>query len=68
MADIVYVAIIVAFFALAALFVRACDKVIGPDETATVVSGREAGPAPAEPDGDGHADEPAVAGAAGSAS
>ncbi len=31
MADIVFVAILIAFFALAALFVRACDWLIGPD-------------------------------------
>lgn len=33
MNDFAYVAIIIAFFALAALFVRACDRIIGPDET-----------------------------------
>ncbi len=33
MNDISYVAIIVAFFALAALFVKGCDRIIGPDET-----------------------------------
>lgn len=32
MNDFVFVAIIVAFFALAALFVKACDRIIGPDE------------------------------------
>lgn len=32
MNDFAYVAIIIAFFALAALFVRACDRIIGPDE------------------------------------
>jgi len=32
MSDIVYVAIIIAFFALAALFVKACDRIIGSDE------------------------------------
>jgi hypothetical protein len=32
MNDISYVAIIVAFFALAALLVKACDRIIGPDE------------------------------------
>ena len=34
MADLIYVAVIVAFFALAALFVKACDLIIGPDEEA----------------------------------
>ena len=40
MADVVYLLIVAAFFALAALFVRACDAIIGPDEAAA--------PAPAE--------------------
>ena len=31
MADLLYVAVTVAFFALAAGFVRMCDHVIGPD-------------------------------------
>ena len=34
MADLVFVLIIVAFFALAALFVTACDRIIGSDEEA----------------------------------
>ena len=32
MADVAFVAIIIAFFGLAALFVRFCDSVIGADE------------------------------------
>jgi hypothetical protein len=32
MADVAFVAIIIAFFGLAALFVRFCDQVIGADE------------------------------------
>lgn len=32
MADIVFVAVVVVFFALAALFVVACDRIVGPDE------------------------------------
>jgi hypothetical protein len=31
MADVLMLAILVAFFALAILFVRACEKIIGPD-------------------------------------
>lgn len=31
MADLVFVAIIVAFFALAAALVAGCDRIIGPD-------------------------------------
>lgn len=32
MADLAFVAVVVAFFALATLFVVACDRIIGPDE------------------------------------
>ena len=32
MNDFAYVAIIIGFFVLAALFVKACDRIIGPDE------------------------------------
>lgn len=32
MADLVFVAVIVAFFALATGFVVVCDRIIGPDE------------------------------------
>jgi hypothetical protein len=39
MVDVLMLAILVAFFAIAVLFVRACDKIIGPDVEA----------APAEP-------------------
>ncbi|MDQ1460477.1 MAG: hypothetical protein QOI08_1961 [Actinomycetota bacterium] len=31
MTDILMLAILVAFFALAVLFVRACERIIGPD-------------------------------------
>jgi hypothetical protein len=33
MADLVVVVGVLAFFAMAALFVVACDRIIGPDET-----------------------------------
>ena len=32
MRDIVFVLVVIAFFTLAALFVRACDMLVGPDE------------------------------------
>jgi hypothetical protein len=32
MRDLVFVAIVVAFFAIAAVYVRACARIIGPDE------------------------------------
>ncbi len=35
MADVLFVAVVVAFFALAALFVVACDRIVGPDELPT---------------------------------
>jgi len=34
MADLIYVSMLIAFFAVAGLFVVACDKIIGPDEEA----------------------------------
>jgi hypothetical protein len=34
MQDVVYVAVMIAFFALSALFVVACDRIIGSDEAA----------------------------------
>jgi hypothetical protein len=34
MSDVIFLAIIVAFFALAVLFVRLCDRIIGSDEEA----------------------------------
>lgn len=32
MADVLFVVVVVAFFALAAAFVVACDRIIGPDQ------------------------------------
>jgi hypothetical protein len=34
MADVVYLVLIAAFFAVAGLFVKACEAIIGPDELA----------------------------------
>jgi hypothetical protein len=46
MADILMLAILVVFFALALLFVKACERIIGPDlaiaPTAREESGEEA--------------------------
>ena len=39
MADVAFVLIIIAFFALAALFVGFCDRVIGTDEEALADAG-----------------------------
>jgi hypothetical protein len=44
--DVVFVAIMIAFFALAALFVVACDKLIGPDDEALALGDEELAPAP----------------------
>ena len=38
MADVLFVAVVVAFFALAAAFVVACDRIIGPDDVADRVT------------------------------
>ena len=35
MADLFYLLLLVGFFALAGLFVRACERIIGPDEQAS---------------------------------
>jgi hypothetical protein len=32
MADLLFIALMIVFFALAVLLVRACDLIIGPDE------------------------------------
>jgi hypothetical protein len=33
MGDVIFVAVIVAFFALAAVYVRACERIVGRDVT-----------------------------------
>lgn len=35
MADVIFIAVVVAFFALVTLFVRVCDRIIGADESST---------------------------------
>jgi uncharacterized iron-regulated membrane protein len=45
LADVVFVLILLAFFGLALLFVRACDRIIGPDEQDVAGDGQ---PAPTE--------------------
>jgi hypothetical protein len=44
--DVAYVAIMIAFFALAALFVIACDKIIGSDDEALALGEDELAPTP----------------------
>jgi hypothetical protein len=43
MADLVFLALIVGFFALMVLLVRACDRIIGPDDL--ISANRAASPA-----------------------
>jgi len=42
-ADLIYIAVLIAFFAVAALFVVACDHIIGADDSA-VTGTREPAP------------------------
>lgn len=39
MADIIFIAVALAFFALCALYVRWCDRIIGPDVLEASASG-----------------------------
>jgi len=48
MADLLFVAIVIAFFGLMVLLVKGCDRIIGPDLTTANVSDDVA--APAEPE------------------
>ena len=45
MQDVVFMAVLIAFFVLAGLFVVACDRIIGPDEAA-LTEGRQVAPEP----------------------
>jgi hypothetical protein len=46
MNDFAYIAIFFAFFAVAGLFVKACDMIIGPDEAEGSVDRTELGTEP----------------------
>lgn len=48
MADLIFVALTIAFFALAVLLVKACDRIIGPDPHDADVAGPEADAEPQE--------------------
>ena len=51
MDDLLFVVVVVAFFAVAALFVRWCDRLIGPDDLgAPGDAGRGAAAPPSSPD------------------
>ena len=42
MSDVVFIAVIVVFFVLCALYVQLCDRMIGPDELA--LAGKDTDP------------------------
>jgi len=44
MRDLVFIAVTVGFFALAALVVAACDRIVGPDPTDLTVGDRSLDP------------------------
>jgi len=44
--DVTFILIMAAFFALSALFVIACDKIIGPDDEALSVGDEQTAPDP----------------------
>jgi len=49
MQDLVYIAVLFAFFAVASLFVVACDRIIGSDEDALADRGAPVEPEPEQP-------------------
>jgi hypothetical protein len=42
MSDFIFIMVMIGFFALAALFVKACDLIIGPDDVALAERGAAA--------------------------
>ena len=65
MADLLFIAITVAFFAIAVAFVQLCDKIIGPDsEQGELTESGETAP-PVDPDTDLDTDEHRVLSPAG---
>jgi len=38
MIDLIFVAVLIAFFALCVLFVKACDRIIGPSEESSAAT------------------------------
>jgi hypothetical protein len=42
--DVIYIAVMIAFFVLCTLYVQLCDRMIGPDELAMPVQGTDSGP------------------------
>ena len=48
MADVIFVAVICAFFALCVVYIRWCDRIIGPDEFSAPASENRLGTADIE--------------------
>lgn len=44
MSDVIFIAVMIAFFVLCALYVSVCDRMIGPDELTTIGQGTDAIP------------------------
>ena len=42
MADVIFVAVIVAFFGLAVAYVKACERIVGPDTETGAGTGADA--------------------------
>lgn len=63
MADLLFVVIVVAFFAITVAYVKACDHIIGPDPDLSSAPDTPAGAAADAPDATG--DTPATATAGG---
>ena len=55
MQDVIFVAVMIGFFGLCVLLVRACDWIIGPDEAAMAGSGGTSPDETDEPDLDDRA-------------
>lgn len=47
MSDVIFVAVVIAFFAVAVAYVKGCERIVGPDDVVRV------------PSDDGSSDEPA---------
>jgi hypothetical protein len=44
MSDVIYVAVVIAFFVLCTLVIHVCDRMIGPDDLAEVGRGTDSAP------------------------
>ena len=46
MSDVIFVAVVIAFFAIAVAYVRGCARIVGDDEVVRVDDRRDGGPRP----------------------